>query len=340
MRRIRSSTLLVILALCLGAALLIGLVVGPEIILPLAAVSSDAAISDRLIVTEIRLPRTLMAAAVGGILAVAGALMQGLFRNPLADPSLIGVTSGASAGASVAIVLFAGALGSQELAGLSVVALGAFVGAGAATLLVYRLAASDTGTSVATMLLAGIAISALAGAVSSFLEFISDNHMLRQISLWQMGSLTGTTWPLTMVAFAVLVLLMVISPRYANALNALLLGESEARHLGVDVTKLKLTIIGLVALVVGMSVAMTGTIAFVGLITPHIVRLLIGPDHRALIPCCALAGAVLLVLSDAVSRYVMAPSELPIGMVTAALGAPFFLSLLRQQKALMVSRHA
>lgn len=323
-------SLLVVLTLC---ALLLGLIVGPEIILPFVSSGTSDAISNQLIVEQIRLPRVLLAAIVGAALAVSGVVMQGLFRNPLADPSLIGVSSGASAGASFVIVVGAGLIGSHELIGVSAVAIGAFGGAVLASTVVYRLAASESGTSVAIMLLAGIAISALAGALNSFFSFIADNHMLRQISLWQMGSLGGATWSRVWLALVVLGGLLFCFPRYSRSLNALLLGESEARHLGIDVDKIKVQVIVLVALVVGICVALTGTIAFVGLVTPHIVRLLIGPDHRGLIPCSALAGATLLMSADACSRYILAPGELPIGVVTALLGAPFFLSLLRQQRS-------
>jgi len=332
---LRHSTiyLLRILVFLLPLSVLIGIVVGPEIIFPYFTPEQPSTISNQLIVEQIRLPRTLMAALIGATLAVAGVMMQGLFRNPLADPSLIGVSSGASAGASFVIVLGASVIGGHELLGVSAVALGAFVGAVAATFLVYRLAASESGTSVATMLLAGIAISALAGALNSFFSFIADNHMLRQISLWQMGSLSSASWPRVFLAAVVFGTLFLWIPRYAAALNALLLGESEARHLGIDVDRVKIHIIVVVALAVGFCVALTGTIAFVGLITPHTVRLVIGPDHRGLIPCSMLAGAILLVIADAVSRFLLAPGELPIGVVTALLGAPFFLSLLHRRRS-------
>ncbi|NIB39982.1 iron ABC transporter permease [Pseudomaricurvus alkylphenolicus] len=331
MQRILPRHCLLALLVFLPVACVFGLMIGPEWILPFSFGNDHAVISNRMIIEQIRLPRTLLAAIIGAALAVSGVVMQGLFRNPLADPSLIGVSSGASAGASFVIVLASGWLGSQALLGVSLIALGAFLGAMAATLVVYRLAASDTGTSVATMLLAGIAISAMAGALNSFLSFIADNHMLRQISLWQMGSLSGATWTKTGFAALAVGAMLILFPRYSQALNALLLGESEARHLGVDVDRIKMHIIVLVALTVGVAVALSGTIAFVGLITPHMVRLLIGPDHRHLIPCSALAGAILLILADAFSRYLLAPGELPIGVVTALLGAPFFLSLLRRQ---------
>ncbi len=336
MKRTSRRTLVAILMLMLPLCLLLSLVVGPELILPFSTTDSPQAVSNRVIIEQIRLPRALMAAIIGATLAVAGVMMQGLFRNPLADPSLIGVTSGASAGASFVIVVGAGLFGAHELLGVSFVALGAFVGAALSTWLVYRLAATATGTSVATMLLAGIAISALAGALNSFFSFIADNHMLRQISLWQMGSLSSASWQRVIWAGILLGGLLCWFPRYAQALNALLLGESEARHLGIDVDRIKVQIIVLVALVVGIAVSLTGTIAFVGLVTPHMVRLLIGPDHRGLIPCSALAGAILLMLADACSRFLLAPGELPIGVVTAALGAPFFLSLLHRQRAQIV----
>ncbi|MCR8922503.1 iron ABC transporter permease [Dasania sp. GY-MA-18] len=329
MKRLNPQHLLAITLLLLPLSLVIALTLGPEIINPITLLTGDAGQpANQLILEKIRLPRALMAAIIGATLAVAGVMMQGLFRNPLADPSLIGVTSGASAGASLMIVLGAG----SAIGGVSFIALGAFAGAVIATTIVYKLASSSSGTSVATMLLAGIAISALAGAFNSFFQYIADNHMLRQISLWQMGSLNGSNWQRLAMAYGVLGLLLCWLPRYSRALNAMLLGESEARHLGIYVDRVKRQIIILVALAVGVAVALSGTIAFVGLITPHIIRLLIGPDHRYLIPGSALAGAILLVLADAVSRIAIAPSELPIGVVTAILGAPFFLSLLRQQR--------
>lgn len=331
------STTLLLLAL-FPIALCLGLVLGPEIIFLFLDTKTTDIVSNQLIIEQIRLPRTLLAGLVGATLAVAGVMMQGLFRNALADPSLIGVSSGASAGASFVIVFGVGLFGSHELVGVSAVAIGAFLGAISATFLVYRLAASATGTSVATMLLAGIAISALAGAINSFFSFIADNHMLRQISLWQMGSLSSASWPRVVMAASLFGALFLWIPRYSTALNAFLLGESEARHLGIDVDRIKVQIIIVVALAVGLCVALTGTIAFVGLITPHIVRMLIGPDHKGLIPCCMLAGAILLMVADAVSRFVLAPGELPIGVVTALLGAPFFLSLLYRQRASLGER--
>jgi len=282
-----------------------------------------------LIIGQIRLPRVLLAALMGAILGMSGAAMQGLFRNPLADPSLIGVTAGASLGAALVIVLGGSLL--QGYTALTAVSIGAFAGGAVAVVFVYRLATSSNGTSVATMLLAGIAITALAGALGSLLEFYADNAMLRRISLWKMGGMDGANYPRLLLATVVGGALLLALPRYASALNALLLGESEARHLGVNVNSAKIALITWVAVGVGTSVALVGTIAFVGLVVPHIVRMLVGPDHQVLLPASALAGAILLVVADTLSRIVMAPTELPVGIITAIVGVPFFISLLRQR---------
>ena len=283
------------------------------------------------IIMDIRLPRLILALLVGAVLAILGAVMQGLFRNPLADPSLIGVSGGASVGASIVIVAAGGAMLSP-LAGLSMVALGAFIGGVITTLVVYRVATSSLGTSVTTMLLAGIAIGAIAGAFNSLLSYFSDNQMLRQISVWQMGNLGGANWQKASLMAAVSLIIFSLLPSHAKSLNAFLLGESEARHLGIDVQRIKRQLIFLTALGVGVSVALAGLIGFVGLVIPHMVRLLIGPDHRALLPASALAGASLLLIADSIARVVVLPAELPTGILTALLGAPFFVVLLLKQR--------
>ena len=279
-----------------------------------------------LVVNQIRLPRVLMAWLVGCCLAVAGAAMQGLFRNPLADPSIIGVTSGASLGASIAIVFVSGS--AAAFAGLSALVLGAFVGGVLSVLLVYRLSTSANGASVATMLLVGIAITALAGAMNSGLAYFADNEMLRRISLWNMGALDVADRSRLLFALLVTLPASLCLLRYHRQLDALLLGESEARHLGVDVSRLKKILVLLVALAVGSSVALAGVISFVGLIVPHILRMVVGPSHRFLLPTTAVAGGILLVLADTLARVVVAPAEIPVGVITALLGAPFFLLLL------------
>ena len=284
------------------------------------------------ILFDIRLSRICLAFLIGAILAISGAVMQGLFRNPLAAPSLIGVSSGASVGASIVIVLAGTWLQNNALLGLSVVAVGAFVGSFLITLLVFRLSTSTLGTSVTTMLLAGIAISALAGAVNSLLSYFADNEMLRQISIWQMGNLSTANWTRVSIVAVVAVFVLVLFPRESKSLNALLLGESEARHLGIDVQRVKKKLILLTTLGIGTAVAVAGMIGFVGLIVPHMVRLLIGPDHRWLLPVSALAGGILLLIADTLARVIIAPVELPTGILTAILGAPFFIMLLIQQR--------
>ncbi len=316
--------------------MLLGLASG-TISLPLSAIgqglvdmlSGGPDNQNTLIVGQIRLPRVLLATVMGATLAISGAAMQGLFRNPLADPSLIGVTAGASLGAALVIVLGGGLL--QGYTGLTLVSGGAFVGGVVAVLFVYRLATSSNGTSVATMLLAGIAITALSGSLGSLLEFFADNDMLRRISLWKMGGLDGANYPRLLVATVVSAALLLTLPRYSQALNALLLGESEARHLGIRVDGVKVALITWVAIGVGTSVALVGTISFVGLVVPHVVRMLIGPDHRYLLPASALAGALLLVVADALARVLVAPTELPVGVITTIVGVPFFISLLRRR---------
>jgi iron complex transport system permease protein len=295
----------------------------------------DTQSQNSLIVGQLRLPRVLLAAVMGAGLGMSGAAMQGLFRNPLADPSLIGVTAGASLGASLVIVLGStlsqGSMSLFGYGGLSLISAGAFTGGLIAVFFVYRLASSGLGTSVATMLLAGIAITALTGALGSLLEFYSDNEMLRRISIWKMGGMDGANYPRLWLASIVTIAVLLALPRYAKALNAMLLGESEARHLGIEVDRVKLSLIVWVAIGVGTSVAMVGTIAFVGLVVPHMMRMLIGPNHTYLLPASALAGAILLLLADTLSRVVIAPSELPVGIITAIIGVPFFISLLRNR---------
>lgn len=286
----------------------------------------------QLIVEYLRLPRALLAAGVGALLAICGAAAQGLFRNPLADPALIGVSAGAAAGASVVIVCLSHTFASGFF-GVSLVSLGAFGGAIVVVLAVYKLALRKAGNtiSVATLLLAGVAFSYLAGSLSNVLKFISNNEQLRQLSLWHMGGLDAANY--TQVSLLAAVLLVVCSCLYAHQkpLNALLLGESEARHLGVDVAGVKRRVIICIAAGVGVAVALSGVIAFIGLVVPHMVRMVIGPNHRYLLPMSAFVGAILLLLADTLARTVIAPTELPVGLITAALGAPVFIVLLRRQ---------
>ncbi|MEL7560643.1 iron ABC transporter permease [Stutzerimonas chloritidismutans] len=285
-----------------------------------------------LILGQIRLPRTLVGLAVGAVLAMTGVAMQGLFRNPLADPGLIGVSSGAALGAAVAIV-WGSAVGSIPTAlEPYLLSASAFAGGLLVTAAVYRLGRRDGQTRVATMLLAGVALTALAAAVIGLFTYLADDATLRTLTFWNLGSLNGASyarlWPLLVIAAGVAVWL----PRRAAALNALLLGESEARHLGFSVEGLKRELVFLTALGVGAAVAAAGLIGFIGLVVPHLIRLLSGPDHRVLLPASALAGASLLLFADLLARLLLAPAELPIGIVTALLGAPFFLFLLLRER--------
>ena len=281
-----------------------------------------------LILGQIRLPRTLLGLAVGGVLALSGVAMQGLFRNPLADPGLVGVSSGAALGAAIAIVGGAAFGGLPEVMGPYLLSLCAFIGGLGVTALVYRLGRRNGQTNVAVMLLAGIALTALAGSAVGLFTYLADDATLRTLTFWNLGSLNGASyarlWPLLIVTVGVALWL----PRRANALNALLLGESEANHLGMDVEGLKRELVFCTALGVGAAVAAAGMIGFIGLVVPHLVRLLAGPDHRVLLPASVLAGATLLLFADLIARLALAPAELPIGIVTAFLGAPFFLYLL------------
>ncbi|WP_089390288.1 FecCD family ABC transporter permease [Pseudomonas delhiensis] len=291
-------------------------------------VSADDLGQAELIVGQIRLPRTLLGVATGGVLALAGVAMQGLFRNPLADPGLIGVSSGAALGAAIAIVFGASLGGLPEAFAPYLLSACAFAGGLLVTALVYRLGRHNGQTSVATMLLAGIALTALAGALIGLFTYLADDATLRTLTFWNLGSLNGASYPRLWPLLLVTLLVACWLPRRVDALNALLLGESEARHLGFDVERLKVELILCTALGVGAAVAAAGLIGFIGLVVPHLLRLIVGPDHRVLLPASMFGGAILLLLADLVARLALAPAELPIGIVTALIGAPFFLYLL------------
>ncbi len=282
-----------------------------------------------IIIEQLRLPRTLLAIAVGSVLAMSGAATQGLFRNPLADPSLVGVSAGASAGAALVIVLLHNT--NTGIWGFTFISFGAFVGSLAVVSFVYKLATSRSGTRVSTMLLAGIAFTFLAGSITGLLEFFADNDRLRRLSLWRMGGLETANLYSVVLMLLVSGICFVVLYTQKHALNAILLGESEARHLGMNVHFLKRSVILCVAAGVGLAVALSGTIAFIGLVVPHAARLLVGPNHRFLLPLSAIFGAVLLLFADTLSRTLIAPTELPVGLVTALIGAPVFISLLRNR---------
>ncbi|WP_048647962.1 FecCD family ABC transporter permease [Nitratireductor soli] len=291
---------------------------------------------DRVIIQDIRLPRIVLGSLVGAALAVSGAVMQGLFRNPLADPGIVGVASGAGLGAITVIVLGGTVLGPVVgLLGIYALPLAAFCGGLATTMLLYRVATRRGQTSIATMLLAGIALAAMAGAFSGVLVYLADDQQLRDLTFWGLGSLAGSTWSKIWAAGPIIAAALLATPFLARGLDGMVLGEAAANHLGIPVQRVKNAAIVAVAAATGASVAVAGGIGFIGIVVPHLLRLTIGPEHRYLLPASALLGACLLLVADAISRMVVAPAELPIGIVTAAIGAPFFLWILLRQRGLL-----
>jgi len=336
-RRWRPATVLAGLAALAVAAFLAALALGPVPVTPgqvLAILLRPLGIElpwafgerERAVLLAIRLPRALLAVLTGAGLAVAGAALQALFRNPLADPALIGVSGGAALAAAGAIVL-GGTLWGAAPPALAL-PLCAFAGALLATLIVWRLAQSHGRTQVGVLLLAGLALNALTGAGTGLLTQVATDSQLRSLTFWSLGGLGGARWDVVLGVLPFIVLAVAALLRLAGPLNALLLGEAEAGHLGLDVRRLTRGIVVCSALAAGAGVAVAGTIGFVGLLAPHLVRLLLGPDHRALLPGSALLGAALLLLADLLARTLAAPADLPLGIVTALLGAPVFLALL------------
>ncbi|KYP13299.1 iron ABC transporter permease [Flavihumibacter sp. CACIAM 22H1] len=285
---------------------------------------------------QIRLPRLLLALLVGSSLALSGAALQGLFRNPLADPTLIGISSGAALAAVLMIVLLTYLpFFSAENSWLSKyywLNLFTFIGACACSFLVFRLARTGGKTMVATLLLAGLGVNALCAACTSLVTYLANEEELRSISFWSMGSLAGASWQVLAAIVPFTLLPFFILPALGKSLNAYSLGEAEAAYIGINVKRLKWTIITLSTLSVGAAVATCGIIGFVGLVVPHILRTICGTDHRHLLLNSALLGAVLLLLADTISRTIIAPAELPIGIVTALVGTPIFIVLLYRQK--------
>lgn len=292
--------------------------------------------TEAVVLWDIRAPRLVMGICVGAALAVSGAVMQGLFRNPLADPGLVGVSAGAGLGAISAIVL-GGLLpaGFAVLTGTYLVPIAAFLGGWFSTIVLYKVATRGGQTSVATMLLAGIALGALAGAVSGLLVYMADDRQLRDLTFWGLGSLAGASWAKVSVAGPLIALSIGIAFTLGRGLNGLALGEATAYHVGIPVQRMKNIAILTVAAATGAAVAVSGGIGFIGIIVPHLLRLWTGPDHRTLLINAALLGASMLLLADMISRVVIAPAELPIGIVTAVLGAPVFLWILLRKRGMV-----
>ncbi|MFI6004028.1 FecCD family ABC transporter permease [Streptomyces sp. NPDC051366] len=275
---------------------------------------------------NVRLPRVVLALLVGGSLGCAGALMQGVFGNPLAEPGVIGISAGAAVGAVAAIGLGLSFFGNWTVTACAFVAGLVTVGS------VYLLSRNGGKTEVVTLILTGIAVNAFAGALIGLFVFFADSGQVNQITFWQLGSLAQATWPKVLAVVPCALAGLLVAPFYARKLDLLSLGERPARHLGVDVERLRLTLILVVALLTAAAVAVAGVITFVGLLVPHLLRMANGPGHRFLVPGSALAGAVVLLGGDLAARTIARPAELPLGVLTALIGSPFFFLLLRRTR--------
>ncbi|CAI8724418.1 FecCD family ABC transporter permease [Kosakonia quasisacchari] len=298
--------------------------------LPLASVWQAGDDALRQIWLTVRLPRVLLALLVGAALALSGCVMQGLFRNPLADPGLLGISGGASLTVACWLVL---PITVSPLVALYAPMLAAFIGSLAVMTVIYLLSKAGD-AALSRLLLVGIAINALCGAGVGVLSWISNDAQLRQLSQWGMGSLGQIEWSTLSVAASLILPASLVVWRVASALNLLQLGDEEAHYLGINVPRLQRVLLVCSALLVATAVAVSGIISFVGLVVPHLMRMWLGPDHRALVPGSLLAGAMLLLAADTVARTVVAPAEMPVGLLTSMLGAPWFLWLIfRQPKA-------
>ncbi|MDH7486921.1 MAG: iron chelate uptake ABC transporter family permease subunit [Anaerolineae bacterium] len=279
------------------------------------------------IILQIRLPRVVTAAVVGSALAAAGTVFQGLLRNPMADPYIIGTSGGAALGATLALIL----PWQVVWLGFTPVPILAFAGAMSAVLIVYRVARVGPRTPITTLLLTGFALSSLMAAVMSFL-MLAGTQTLQRVVLWTMGGTTASGWTQLRVVTPLILVGVMLAFLLAHDLNAFLLGEEQAAHLGVNVERRKLALLMVGSLLTAAAVSVSGLVGFVGLVVPHVARLLFGPDHRFLLPAAALVGAIFLVLADLVARLLLSPAEIPVGIITALIGAPFFIYLLRRSK--------
>lgn len=286
-----------------------------------------------IVLWDIRLPRIILSVFIGAALAMSGACMQGLFRNPLVEPGLIGVSNGAALCAAIVIVFSQSVPETlKTLLGVYLLPFCAFVGSLVVTLIAYRLSQRHGKTDIAILILAGVAMNALAAALIGLVTYYADDMALRTFTFWSLGDLGGASWQKISFSLLIIGVPVILLTFFHTSLDALALGEAEARHLGIHVERIKYTVIILSALAVGASVSMAGTIGFIGLVVPHMIRPVFGPGHRLLLPASVLLGATLLTLADLVARTIVAPSEIPIGVITALIGAPFFIFLLMQTK--------
>lgn len=280
-----------------------------------------------IIISRIRLPRILLSIFVGIALASAGVIFQGLFRNPMADPYVIGVSAGAAFGATIGLVLIGGA----GLGGISATAVLALFGALATTFLVYNIAKIRGKVSVITLLLSGIALSSMLSAMTYFIMIFKAQDMAK-IVFWVMGGLTSASWNKFLILAPVVTILVIVSGFFMRDLNILSLGDERAVQLGLQTERVKKILLVMASLIAAVAVSMSGIIGFVGLVTPHILRLIVGPDHRILYPTSAIAGGIVLLVSDTIARTVLMPREIPVGIITSVVGVPFFLYLLVKSK--------
>lgn len=282
---------------------------------------------------NLRLPRVLLGVLIGAALGMSGAGIQGLFRNPLAEPGLIGISSGATLFAVIMIVLELNIFKQiSSILGFYALSIAAFIGAAITTMLVYRISIKNGKTNITTLLLAGIAINALAFSFTGLLTYIATDAQLRTITFWNLGSLGGASWQTVNTLLPFVLIPLIVLPFFAKSLNALSLGEPQALHMGVNVKKLKLSVIIMATMAVGASVAVAGTIGFIGLVIPHLIRMTFSADHRLVIPGSALLGAALLTGADLVARTIVAPAELPIGILTAMIGTPVFIYIIISER--------
>lgn len=339
MLKVNRATALGILSIALLLSLVVALSVGAASI---PVLSTARIMWDRLtgipnyssyhiIIFDVRLPRVLLSALVGAALATSGAIFQSLFRNPMADPYIIGVSSGAALGAASAIVFQL----NYWILGSSIIPLTAFLGALMATFIVYRIARIRGRIPISALLLSGIALGSFLSAIMSFLLVIRGRD-LHAVFFWLMGGFTARGWEHVKMVIPFIVIGLPISFFFARDLNLMLLGEEKAVQLGTDVERLKRILLILSSLIAAAAVSVSGLIGFIGLMTPHIIRALFGPDHRLLLPTTAIGGAIFLVVADTAARVMLAPNEIPVGIITAFFGAPFFIYLLRLKKKALI----
>ena len=294
--------------------------------------SSEISQAFKTVVLDIRLPRILMGIIVGIALGISGAILQGLFRNPLIDPGFIGVSSGAAIGAMF-VIMFSQLIAIENNFYVQfLLPVFAMSGGLSTTILVYKMSQMSGKTNIMAMLLSGIAVNAFSGSIIGFLVYRASDMELRSFTFWTLGSLDNSNWLIVSIAFVAILVPIIVSFKLRKKLDIFMLGDAEAGYLGLNIEKLKKRIIFISALMVGVTVAFCGMIGFIGLVTPHLVRLIMGPSHKTLIIGSAILGAIILILADFISRIIIAPAQLPIGIITSALGAPFFLWLIVSQK--------